>query len=63
MLLTIRTTHCPATHLGDLLHKNSARAQSFDLSFGQAHVFYPEVGDDACTTALLLGVESIDTRL
>jgi RNA repair, ligase-Pnkp-associating, region of Hen1 len=38
MLLTISTTHTPATDLGYLLHKNPARAQSFDLSFGRAHV-------------------------
>lgn len=57
MLLTIRTTHRPATDLGYLLAKNPARAQSFDLSFGQAHVFYPEAEDDACTAALLLDVD------
>ena len=59
MLLTIRTTQNPATDLGYLLHKNPARAQSFDLSFGQAHVFYPEVGEDACTAALLLDVDPV----
>ena len=59
MLLTLRTTHAPASDLGYLLHKNPARPQSFDLSFGQAHVFYPEVGDDACTAALLLDVDPV----
>ncbi len=59
MLLTIRTTLAPATDLGYLLHKNPARPQSFDLSFGQAHVFYPEVSDDACTAALLLDVDAV----
>ena len=59
MLLTLRTTLAPATDLGYLLHKNPARAQSFDLSFGQAHVFYPEVGEDACTAALLLDVDPV----
>ena len=59
MLLTIRTTHFPASDLGYLLHKNPARPQSFDLSFGQAHVFYPEVGEDACTAALLLDVDPV----
>lgn len=59
MLLTIRTTHRPATDLGYLLAKNPARAQSFDLSFGQAHVFYPEAEDDACTAALLLDVDPV----
>ena len=33
MLLTITTTHSPATDLGYLLHKNPARAQSFNLPF------------------------------
>ena len=42
MLLTISTTHRPATDLGCLLHKNPARAQTFELTFGSAHVFYPE---------------------
>ena len=42
MLLTITTTHQPATDLSYLLHKHSERFQSFDLSFGKAHVFYPE---------------------
>ncbi len=59
MLLSIRTTHVPATDLGYLLHKNPARAQSFDLSFGQAHVFYPEAGEDGCTAALLLDVDPV----
>ena len=40
MLLTISTTHRPATDLGYLLHKNPARAQSFKLAFGEAHVLH-----------------------
>ena len=52
VLLTLSTTHRPATDLGFLLHKNPARAQSFDLSFGRAHVVYPEAGEDRCTAAL-----------
>lgn len=59
MLLTITTTHTPATDLGHLLRKNPARPQSFDLSFGKAHVFYPEVGEERCTAALLLEVDPI----
>ncbi len=39
MLLTLTTTHRPATDLGYLLHKNPATVQSFELSFGHAHVF------------------------
>src|SRR5206468_1857550 len=59
MLLQLTTTHRPATDLGYLLHKNPARAQSFDLSFGQAHVFYPEAAEERCTAALLLDVDPV----
>lgn len=59
MLLTITTTHQPATDLGYLLHKNPARLHSFELSFGQAHVFYPEATRDRCTAALLLDVDPV----
>lgn len=59
MLLTITTTHRPATDLGFLLHKNPARCQSFALSFGSAHVFYPEANDDRATAAVLLEVDPV----
>ena len=59
MLLTITNTHVPATDLGYLLHKNPARAQSFELPFGQAHVFYPEASSERCTAALLLDVDPV----
>ena len=59
MLLTITTTHRPATDLGYLLHKNPDRFQSYDLSFGKAHVFYPEADDDRCTACLLLDVDPV----
>jgi hypothetical protein len=58
MLLTIATTHRPATDLGYLLHKNPARVQSFDLSFGKSHVFCSEASEDRCTAALLLDLDS-----
>jgi RNA repair, ligase-Pnkp-associating, region of Hen1 len=59
MLLTISTTHCPATDLGYLLHKNPARAASFDLAFGRAHVVYPEAAEDRCTAALVLDIDPV----
>lgn len=59
MLLTITNTQAPATDLGYLLHKNPARAQSFELSFGQAHVFYPEATAERCTAALLLDIDPV----
>jgi 3' terminal RNA ribose 2'-O-methyltransferase Hen1 len=59
MLLTISSTHSPATDLGYLLHKNPARLQTEELSFGKAHVFYPEADASRCTVALLLEVDPI----
>ena len=59
MLLTISTIYSPATDLGYLLHKHPARIQSFPLTFGQAHVFYPEARPEKCTAALLLDVDSV----
>jgi 3' terminal RNA ribose 2'-O-methyltransferase Hen1 len=59
MLLTITGTQSPATDLGYLLHKNPALAQSFALTFGQAHVFYPEATAERCTAALLLDVDPV----
>lgn len=59
MLFTITNTASPATDLGYLLHKNPTRLQSFPLSFGQAHVFYPEATHDRCTAALLLDVDPV----
>ena len=59
MLLTLTTTHQPATDLGHLLRKNPARPQSFELSFGKAHVFYPEAGQERCTAALLVEVDPV----
>ncbi len=59
MLLTISTTHRPANDLGYLLHKHPGRFQSYDLSFGKAHVFYPEATEDRCTACLLLDVDPV----
>jgi 3' terminal RNA ribose 2'-O-methyltransferase Hen1 len=59
VLLTITTTRAPATDLGYLLHKNPSRSQSFPLSFGEAHVFYPEADTERCTASLLLDVDPV----
>ncbi|MCE2399693.1 3' terminal RNA ribose 2'-O-methyltransferase Hen1 [Candidatus Poribacteria bacterium] len=59
MLLTITTTYSPATDLGFLLHKHPERLQTFDLAFGQVHVFYPEANTEKCTAALLLEIDSV----
>ena len=59
MLLQISTTHSPATDIGYLLAKNPDKAQSFDLSFGRAHAFYPVAGENQCDFALILEVDPI----
>ena len=59
MLLTITTTHRPATDLGYLLHKHPARLQTFGVPSGRAHVFYPEASEARCTAALLLDVDPV----
>src|ERR1700760_394777 len=59
MLLRISTTYTPASDLGYLLHKNPARVQTEELSFGKAHVFYPEADESSCTAAVLLEVDPV----
>lgn len=60
MLLTITYKGSQTQNFGYLLHKNPYRSQSFDLSFGHAYVFYPEVSDEKTTVALLLDINPID---
>lgn len=59
MLLTITTSHRPASDLGYLLHKNPAKVHPVEVSFGMAHVFYPEATDERCTAALLLDIDPV----
>ncbi len=59
MLLTLTTTHQPATDIGYLLHKNPARVQTEELTFGKGHVFYPEADEARCTVAILLEVDPV----
>ncbi len=59
MLLTITTTHSPATDLGYLLGKHPDKFQTFELSFGRSQVFYPEATTECCTAALLLEIDPV----
>ena len=45
--------------LGYLLHKNPSRVHTFELPFGKAHVFYPELGPERSEAALLLDVDAV----
>jgi len=59
VLLTISTTHRPATDLGYLLHKHPDRVQEFRQSFGTSTVLYPEATDERCTALLTLDIDPI----
>ncbi|MCU1644004.1 MAG: 3 terminal ribose 2-O-methyltransferase Hen1 [Nocardia sp.] len=64
MLLTISCTRpegaaWPASDLGYLLHKNPSRIQTFEQSYGVAHVLYPEATEERCTAALLLEIDPV----
>ena len=45
--------------LGYLLLKNPARVHSFDLPFGKAHVFYPELSHQQSAATLLLDIDPV----
>lgn len=59
MLLTISTTHAPATDLGFLLHKHPDKLHKRELSFGVVRVVYPEASAARCTAALLVDVDPV----
>jgi 3' terminal RNA ribose 2'-O-methyltransferase Hen1 len=59
VLLTVTTTHAPATDLGFLLHKNPSTTHAVELAFGRALVLYPEATPERCTAALLLDVDPV----
>jgi 3' terminal RNA ribose 2'-O-methyltransferase Hen1 len=59
VFLTLTSTAPAATDLGFLLHKHPGRLQSFEVSVGLAHVFYPEASGQRCTAALLLEVDPV----
>ncbi|MFJ8041615.1 3' terminal RNA ribose 2'-O-methyltransferase Hen1 [Kitasatospora sp. NPDC096147] len=62
MFISISTTGTaerPASDLGFLLHKHPDKVQQFSTSHGEAHVFYPEAGEQSCTAVMLLDVDPI----
>jgi 3' terminal RNA ribose 2'-O-methyltransferase Hen1 len=60
MLLTLSTTHRPATDLGFLLMKHPDNVHAAELAFGRATIFYPEANDERCTAALTLEVDPVE---
>jgi 3' terminal RNA ribose 2'-O-methyltransferase Hen1 len=59
VLLTISTTHTPATDLGFLLHKNPDSLHEVALSFGIARIVYSEASVERCTVGLIVDVDPI----
>jgi 3' terminal RNA ribose 2'-O-methyltransferase Hen1 len=59
LLLTIATSHQPATDLGFLLHKNPDRLHTVQFGFGTAHVVYPVATPDRCQAAVMLEIDPI----
>ncbi|MDF2766144.1 MAG: 3 terminal ribose 2-O-methyltransferase Hen1 [Rhodospirillales bacterium] len=60
MLLTISTTHQPATDLGFLLMKHPDNVHVTELPFGRATVLYPEASAGRCTAALAVEVDPVE---
>jgi 3' terminal RNA ribose 2'-O-methyltransferase Hen1 len=58
VLLTI-SAPISVEDFGYLLHKNPARTHSFELSFGKAYVFYPQLSQTTSQVALLLDVDPV----
>ncbi|MCL2180131.1 MAG: 3' terminal RNA ribose 2'-O-methyltransferase Hen1 [Treponema sp.] len=60
MLLTITWRGHNTTDLSFLLFKNPYRPQKFELGYGDAYVFYPELSDEKTTAALLLDINPVN---
>ncbi len=59
MLLTITTTHRPATDIGFLLEKHPDRLYELELWAGKAMVFYPAASAERCTVALMVDIDPV----
>ncbi len=60
MLVKITTTYNPARDIGYLLGKHPDRLQTFNVSSGKVHVFFPEATNERATAALLLDINPVD---
>jgi 3' terminal RNA ribose 2'-O-methyltransferase Hen1 len=49
-----------STALGFLLYKHPGKLQSFDVTVGKAHVFYPEASAERTTAALMLELDPVE---
>ncbi len=60
MLLSLSTTHVPATDLGFLLMKHPDNVHQLQLSMGRASLFYPQADEARCTAAIMVEIDPID---
>jgi 3' terminal RNA ribose 2'-O-methyltransferase Hen1 len=59
VLLTMTTTHEPATDLGYLLVKHPDRVHTVEVPTGTAYVCFPEASAERCTAALILEIDPV----
>jgi 3' terminal RNA ribose 2'-O-methyltransferase Hen1 len=59
MILTITSTHQPASDLSYLLHKHPDKVHEVEIAAGAAHIFYPEVSENKCSVCLLLDIDPV----
>lgn len=58
MLFTLTCEGPDATDLSWLLRKRPDRAQTFDLPYGRAYVFFPEYSPEKCSVCLAIDVDA-----
>ncbi len=59
MLLTLETAGPDASKISYLLHKHPDKVQSFTMSFGRVHVYYPKYQHDSAVACMLLDVDPV----
>ena len=59
MLLTLTTTHEPATDLGYLLHKHPDRTQVFETKHANVYAFYPDASPERCEFVLYADIDPV----
>ena len=58
-MISIATTHQPATDLGYLLHKNPSRVHEVELTFGKGIVVFPEATNERCEAAIIVQIDPV----
>jgi 3' terminal RNA ribose 2'-O-methyltransferase Hen1 len=59
VLLTLETNGADASKISYLLHKHPDKVQSFTMSFGKVHVYYPKYQQDSAVACMLLDVDPV----